>query len=193
LTVKIKAQGLLNAAKWIEEEFGLDALERILQACSPQVRERCATAIAINWHPMQEFVEFLTMAEQALGSGSGRLAERIGEQGARNNLKGALIRMAFWVSKPDFLMKRVAGLWRQFNDEGEMVILHADHDVRRFEVTGVSTPNWLFCCTITGWGTVTTQAAGIVNPVARHVQCRARGASRCLWEVTTPVSEAPGR
>jgi len=189
--VKIKAQGLINAASWIEEEFGREVLEKILQACSQKVNERCSTAIAINWHPMEEFVEFLTNAERNLGSGSGGIAERIGEAGARNNMKGALIRMAFWLSKPDFLMRRVAGLWRQFNDEGEMTILHADPGIRRFEVTGVSTPHWLFCCTITGWGRVTTEAAGIVSPTARHIQCRARGAPRCIWEVTTPGGGGP--
>jgi len=189
--VRVKAQGLLNAVKWIEAEYGRKALDQVLAGCSPPVRERCATAIAINWHPMQELVELLQSAEHVLGTGNGRVAERIGEAGARANLKGVLIRMAFWVANPEFLMRRVAGLWRRFNDEGEMIMLHVAEDVRRFEVTGVSTPNWLFCCTITGWGTVTTEAAGVVDPIARHVECRARGASRCLWQVTTPAGLNP--
>jgi hypothetical protein len=191
--VQVKAQGLLNAAKWIEEEFGHATIQQILRNCSPRLRERCATAIAINWHPMEELVEFLEVAERVLGTGDGRVAERIGEAGARANLKGALIRMAFWISKPEFLMKRVAGLWQQFNDEGEMTMLHVGHDFRRFEVTGLSTPNWLFCCTITGWGKITTQAAGVTNPIARHIECRGRGDSRCVWEVVTPGKLFPGK
>ncbi|GEM_PF-2908162 len=185
--MQIKAQGILNACSWIKQEFGIQALERVLDGCSPSVRVRCSTAIAINWHPQREFIEFLQSAESVLGSRDGRIAELIGEAGARANLKGALVRMAFWLANPDYLMRRVAGLWRQFNDEGAMAILHAEDNLRRIEVTGVSRPNWLFCCTITGWARVTTEAAGLNSPVATHVECRAHGAHRCIWDITSAM------
>jgi len=181
--MQIKAQGILNASTWIRSEFGQAALDRVLDRCGSGVRERCATAIAINWHPVEEFIDFLGSAEQVLGTGDGKLAEHLGEEGARSNLKGALVRMTFWLANPDFLMRRVAGLWQQFNDEGQMAILQADNAVRKIEVSGIAQPNWLFCCTITGWAHVTTQAAGVSNPLARHTECRARGGDRCVWEI----------
>jgi hypothetical protein len=184
--VQIKAQGIINACNWVKEEFGIQTLERILDECSPSVRIRCSTAIAINWHPVQEFIEFLERAEFVLGSQDGHVAEWIGEAGARANLKGALMRMAFWLSNPDFMMRRIAGLWQQFNDEGEMKLLHAEDTLRRIEVTGVARPNWLFCCTITGWARVTTETVGVPSPIAKHVECRARGDERCIWDVTSP-------
>lgn len=187
--MQIKAQAILNACKWVKKEFGQTALDQILEGCTANVRERCTTAIAINWHPAQEFIEFLQSAELILGTRDGKIAERIGEAGARANLKGALVRLAFWLANPDFMMRRVAGLWRQFNDEGEMRILHADHSVRRIEVTGVTDPNWFFCCTITAWAKVTTESAGVSSPVARHVECRARRGDRCIWEITTPTEK----
>ena len=42
--MQVKAQGLLNAAKWIEEEYGRDALRDVLHSCSQEVRERYMTA-----------------------------------------------------------------------------------------------------------------------------------------------------
>src|SRR5438105_237316 len=83
--VNVKAQALLNGAKCVREKFGEDALEQVLAACSPRVRERCATAIAINWHPQSELCEFLTVADRVLGRGDGKLSEEIGATGARAN------------------------------------------------------------------------------------------------------------
>ena len=50
--VNVKAQALLNGAAWVREKHGAPAFERVLALCRPEVRERCATAIAINWHPL---------------------------------------------------------------------------------------------------------------------------------------------
>jgi hypothetical protein len=184
--VQVKAQGIINACNWVKQEFGIQALERILDECSPSVRIRCTTAIAISWHPVQEFIEFLQSAELVLGSQDGHIAECIGEAGARANFKRPLVRMAFWLANPDFMMRRIARLWHQFNDEGEMRLLHAEDTLRRVEVSGIARPHWLFCCTITGWTRVTTEAAGVPSPVAKHVQCRARSGEHCIWEVTNP-------
>ena len=92
--MNIKAQGLFNAAKWIEKELGQAALRDVLRACSPAVRDRYTTAIVINWHPLEEFVEFLEVAERLLGRGDGKLAEQVGAAGARENLRGAMVRAA---------------------------------------------------------------------------------------------------
>jgi hypothetical protein len=42
--VNVKAQGLLNAARWLEDEYGRDALGAIVRACSAPVRERYTAA-----------------------------------------------------------------------------------------------------------------------------------------------------
>jgi len=182
--VNIKAQGLLNAAKWIEETYGQDALREVIRACSEPVRERYISAIAIEWHPVEELVELLQVADTQLGKGDGKVAEEIGAAGAKMNLRGAMLRLVFYLAKPEFLMKRVAQLWRQFNDEGEMLLTHFGDYSSGLEVKGLTKPQWLFCCTLTGWAREVTRASGGTNPQAKHVECRARGGHRCLWELT---------
>jgi hypothetical protein len=187
--LNVKAQGLLNATKWIEENHGQRALAEVIQACSPVVRERYVSAIAINWHPVEELVELLGVADRRLGHGDGRIAEEIGAAGARANMKGALVRVAFYVAKPALLLQRVAAMWRQFNDAGAMKSLDVRKNLVRLEVTDIPHPQWLFCCTITGWCREVSGALGVVNPVARHLQCRARRGSRCIWEIRGVIPE----
>jgi hypothetical protein len=181
--VNVKAQGLLNAAKWIEETHGRDALRDVIRACSAPVRERFTSAIGINWHPLAEFLELVEQADLQLGRGSGRVAEQIGAAGARANMRGLFLRLVFYLAKPELLMKRVAGLWRQFNDEGAMDLIFVEEHSLRVELRGLAEPNALFCAVITGWCREVVEASGARGAIARHVSCLARGQARCVWEV----------
>lgn len=181
--MNVKAQGLLNAAAWVREKFGPEALERVFAACSPAVQERCATAVAINWIPLEEFLELLTAVDRQLGAGDGKLAEGIGAASARVNLRHLGLRLAFFLARPEFLMRRVAGVWRQYNDEGEMLVLSFNEGEMLAELRGIATSNWFLCCSITGWLHEAGVATGMKQLVTRHTHCRGTGASRCLWEL----------
>lgn len=189
--MQIKAQGLFNAAKWIEAEYGQAALRDVLRACSPAVRELYTSAIVINWHDVEEFIEFLEVSEKMLGKGDGKFAELVGAAGARENLRGAMSRAALYLANPEFLMKRVASLWSQFNDEGAMTINKFVADEMILEVKGVSKPHWLHCCTITGWASEVSAQFGWRAPSAKHVRCRARGEARCLWDIHGTLPDEP--
>jgi hypothetical protein len=181
--VQIKAQGLLNAAKFIEDEYGRDALGTVIRACSPDVRERYTSAIAINWHPMEELVELVQRADQILGRSNGKLAEEIGAAGARANMRGIVVRIAFYLAQPQFFIRRVAGLWRQFNDEGEMLVHSFGESSGLMEIRGMSAPHPIFCAILTGWVREIAVGLGIRQPVVRHTECRCRGDARCVYDV----------
>jgi len=181
--VKVKAQGLLYAAKWIEEAHGRDALARVLRECSPEVRTRCVEAIAINWHPVEELIEFLQVSERLLGTGDGRIAEAMGAAGARANLRGVLMRVARHLTNPEFLMRRIANLWRQYNDEGELLLIAASERLVQFEIRDLQQTYPFLCPMITGWAGEVAEAIGVEVPIARHSSCRTRGAPSCTWTV----------
>jgi hypothetical protein len=193
--VNVKAQGLLNAATWIEETHGQTALRDVLHACSADVRERYTSAIAINWHPLSEFVEFVGAADRLLGNGDGKMAEEIGAAGARANMKGTFVRLLFYVAKPEFLMTRIAQLWVRFNDQGSMHLVEIESRVAILEVRGVDTPHRLFCATLTGWTREVVKAMGGILPLSTHAECRARGDAKCLWRIrwTNSVNDIAAR
>ena len=180
--MNIKAQGLLNAVKWVEETHGREVLGEIIRSCSPQVRASYVSASALEWHPAEELEEFLSVTERRLKSSAGHIAEEIGAAGARANLKGPLARFAFYVTRPELLLKRITGLWHQFNDDGEMRLLATTPNSCTIEVVGIKKPLPLFCATLTGWHREVGRSIGLVEATARHTSCRTRGQSRCIWE-----------
>lgn len=182
--MNIKAQGLLNAGKWIEETRGPEALAEVLAECPLELRQRYETAIAIEWHPMSELCDFIRIAARVLGLSDRAIAREVGAVGARSNTRGIMKRALFYLATPNFLLKRIAGMWSQFNDRGSMKLSHLDDEYAMIEVTGVPEPDAVFCGTLTGWVGVIAEAVGLVDPVGRHVECRARGDERCAWKVT---------
>jgi hypothetical protein len=181
--MRVKVQGLLNATKYIEETYGQQTLGEIIRACSDETRDTFTSSIAINWHPVGELLELVTVAAGVLGRKPTSLAQDIGAAGARANMKGTLLRIAFYWGKPEFLMKRAAGLWRQFNDEGSMALLQMDERTLQVEVSGIREPNEVFCAIINGWCLQTALAMGVRDATSHHIECRARGGGRCIYEV----------
>ncbi len=181
--MNVKAQGLLHGATWLRETFGEGGLQQVLAACSPHVRERATTANALNWIPQEELAEFLRIADRELGSGDGKLAEAIGAASARVNLRHMALRIAFFLGRPEFLMRRIAGVWRQYNEEGDMVVHEFTSGRMLAELVGVPDPDWYVCCSVTGWMLEAGQAMGMKRLFVHHAECRAHGKERCLWEL----------
>jgi len=181
--VKIKAQGVLNAASWIREQRGPAVLAKVLSHCGAGTRATVDAGIAINWHPVEEFVELLEASEVEIGTGDGQVAREIGAAGARANLGRPLLRAAFFLARPATLMNRIAAAWSKYNDDGTMLVHEFDKTHMVIELAGIPNPSWLFCCSITGWMEEIGRAFKLGDPFVRHTECRGRDGSHCMWRV----------
>jgi hypothetical protein len=92
-------------------------------------------------------------------------------------------------------MRRVAGVWRQYNDEGDMQVLEFGNGRMVTELVGVDSPSWAFCASITGWLHEAALAAGLSQSAVSHTECRTSGGSRCVWVIRKASLESmrPGR
>lgn len=181
--MNVKAQGLLNGAKWIEEQYGREGIRDVLRLCSEPVRDRYTSAIAINWHPLSEFVEFVSVADRHLGRGDGRLAEELGAAAARAHTRTLVLRAVFYLTRPDLFMQRAATLWRQYNDEGTMAVPLVEPRRVVVRLDGVRQLPRMFCNVLTGWIREIWLASGALDTTVRIIEHVERGESaRCLWE-----------
>ena len=55
--------------------------------------------------------------------------------------------------------------------------------VGNIEVRDVPEPSEVFCALLTGWTREVARASAHVDAIVKHPQCRAKGATRCLWSV----------
>jgi hypothetical protein len=183
LCVQVKAQALIHAGAWLEEVHGREAVARTLSRCSRAVNDRYMTAIAIEWHPIAELYEWLEAIEAEVGIGDGGTAYHSGAFSARINTRGVMKRSLFYLSSPEYLLRRITGLWTQYNQGGTMHLRHFDDRKVVIELAGLPAPHRLLCSSITGWVHVTAEAVGARGARVEHAACRARGSSHCLYEV----------
>lgn len=188
--VNVKTQALINAAGYVEEQHGREGLATLLQHCSPALRDRYMGAISIDWMPMSELVEVLEQVETVFGKGGESASRAIGARSARQNTRGLVARSLFYLASPNFLLRRIASLWSQFNDQGGMHLRHLDERSASIEVTGVPKPHRLFCATLTGWIQVISEAVGATGAKVEHTRCRARGHNQCLWAIQWDATQA---
>jgi hypothetical protein len=117
----------------------------------------------------------------------------MGEAGARASLRGPVLRIVFYLGRPEFLVRKVTSVWRQYNDEGEMHVRSFEANRATFELTGLGETHAIFCALLTGWYRELARAIGIVAPSVRHTQCIARGDGRCLWEIRWAETDDAGK
>ena len=177
--MNVKAQGLLNAARYVQEAHGNDVLAKVLAACGPAVRERCISAIAINWHPLEEFTEFLVATAKIVPDPL--VGEKIGAFGARANTRGVMLRLGLMLSNPETVLQRASAMWRRYNDEGSLSLLRGDKNRIEVVIAGIPRTPRIFCDTVTGWARELIVSAGGKGAVASHMECRSLGDARCVW------------
>jgi hypothetical protein len=93
-----------------------------------------------------------------------------------------LARAAFYLANRDYLLRRVAAMWSQYNDQGAMHVLAVTEGRVELDVTGVSPVNPMFCRVLTGWVYAVGCALGGSGKSGRHLSCIARGGDSCRWE-----------
>jgi hypothetical protein len=191
----VKAQGLIHAAQWLEQTHGREAVAEVLSRCSRPVNERYMSAIAIEWHPFEEFMEFLEQTEAVVGFGSGKTARDSGAYSAQQSTRGAVKRSLFYLSTPEFLMRRVTSLWSQYNDSGNMRLRDFTERKVVIELDGVPNPHRLLCQSLTGWVEVVAEAIGARGSKASHPACVLRGDDCCTfvidWDARRGLEDPP--
>jgi hypothetical protein len=165
-------------------------VSRVLRRCSPAVNERYMSAIAIEWHDFDEFVQVLEAIEAEVGRGDGRTAFASGRHSADQNTSGLMKRALFYLASPEYLMRKAAGLWRQFNDCGDLVLCSIDEKHVLLELRGLPRPHELLCESLSGWMQVVAEAVGARGAQVVHRECRLRGAARCLYRIDWDVKRA---
>ena len=179
--MQVRAESFVRVARFLERTHGEEGLRAVIAACSEPVRARWAEPRRSRWLPLDELTELAEVADRELARGDGKLTEQLGEALAEAQTKG-LFRVVAQLAAPAFVMKRAAATWRRLHDAGAMTLLDADDHACTLEVVGVPTPSAVHCAMLTGWARGVGRTFG-VDAIVRHAQCRARGATRCLWDV----------
>jgi hypothetical protein len=179
----VKGSALASRVLWVQLEHGDAGYQRMLQQCSPELRE--SIEIGVNkakWYPFEQFVEMNLVLDRLFGKGDLGLIRELGRFGADANLK-TIYRLFYKVGTVHWILGRAVRLWSAHYDSGFAEVATRGPKAAVLRIRGFATPHRAHCLSVLGWCERSIELSGGKRPAVKESQCRTRGDELCQMEV----------
>ena len=180
---QVKGAVLKSRLAFVEEHFGKDGAERVLQSLGPDDQRPLRMLFTSNWYPFELGRRLDETIVSVLGGGRRELFERLGAASAEKNLsslhRGYLTPgdpHAFLAKAPQIYAQYYETGRREYQRTGERSGALVTHDAQSF-----SEPD---CLTVIGWYRKALELCGAQEVQVRETECRAKGGAVCRYEVS---------
>lgn len=181
MVVNLKGAALKSSIKFLTEKFGAEKYAQILAAMPAEDQAVIRGALPHHWLPVNSMLSLMKAAARETGQDARTLAFELGRFSAEDGLT-TIYKLFFKVGSPEFILGRVAKIWRNFYDAGEMSL----HDSRAGHVTirvsDFPMKDAIFCERIRGWMHQATILIGY-QPDTAHPRCTVNGDACCEFEI----------
>ncbi|NUQ21329.1 MAG: DUF2378 family protein [Gemmatimonadaceae bacterium] len=180
---QIKGSVVKSRLAFVEENFGCEAVNRVLSTLSEADRKSLSSILTVKWYPLELGTRLDEAIVNVLAAGKPEFFERLGAASADKNLSG--VHKAFISSRdPHAFLTRTPAIYSMYYEKGR----------REYEKTGdrsatlttydaevFSAPD---CLTIVGWHRRALEMCGATNVQVTEEECRARGAAVCRYHLS---------
>lgn len=179
---RVKATPVNGAVKFIQQELTPEQLRTVRELFTPQeLKYLSGSVLASEEVPLELLNRFTRMAAEAKGQSVESFGRGAGRFGADLGMKTVykflmlVLSMETIFKKAQTIFSRVYNMG-QFNVEvsGKTAVAH----LREFPSEEVG------CARLSGWLEYLGTAVGVDNMKVRHVECIAKGAKECRWEMS---------
>lgn len=180
---QIKGSVVKSRLAFVEENFGREAVDRVLCTLTDADRKALSSILTVRWYPLDLGARLDEAIVNVLAGGKPEFFERLGAASAEKNLSG--VHKAFISSgDPHAFLTRTPAIYsmyyekgrREYEKTGDRSATLTTHDAEVF-----SAPD---CLTIVGWHRRALEMCGATNVQVTEDECRARGGSVCRYRLS---------
>ena len=154
--------------------------ERSRQLLPPNLQHYLEERIVMAaWYPLEDYVALLRVLPKLFPDSPADFYVQVGRSSAKEQMSGVYGRLAADTSR-----KAAATLLAAMFDTGEMTVAERGAGRAVTDWVGFAEPCRELCAIFTGYQMERMTLQGFDDVAARHVRCRAEGASVCRWELT---------
>jgi hypothetical protein len=166
------------------QEFGPQAVERILGELTKEDRELLAGISAVGWYPVEPILRFHHALERLHGNGSGKfeVCERLGEFSAEWAIKG-ILKIFVRFRSPQFLMEKNGTVWTRYHDTGRWEMDPEQPQRMSGKLKDFAVRDEAFCARLRGWVKGAVRMTGGRDPRVTEPRCRCRGDEYCEFAI----------
>lgn len=131
------------------------------------------------WYPLEDYLAMLRVLPKLFPDVPADFYVQVGRSSAKEQMSGVYGRLAGDTSR-----KATATLLAAMFDTGEMTVVERKAGRAVTDWVGFAEPCRELCAIFTGYQRERMTLQGFDDVAARHVRCRAEGATVCRWELT---------
>lgn len=179
MVASAKGVGIHDAMLFTQERFGGAAWPALLSTMSRDDQQVLSSIVAVGWYDLALYARLLNRLADVHGRGDLSLLEELGRFGAEHDLS-TMQRLFMRVVTPGFILDQTMKLWSRFQDSGTWRVERTDHRAVG-TLTGWGLADAALCRELLGYihGMISHGKGEDVRVV--HPQCRAHGASACVF------------
>jgi hypothetical protein len=183
---------------FLNKNFDADTWRQILDTLSPEDQAEVKRAVATAWTDLdvklrvtKAFVDFFKNKWVGQRSLSGntqvknpiRLLEELAIHEAEKDLTGVQ-RLFLRLANPAYTLEKAGQYWNRFYDWGELVVDRKAKNLVLVSIKKSPVADELFCIHFRAYITRMFEMVGAKDVKVRHLDCRARGGTDCVFEAS---------
>lgn len=181
---QLKGSAYLSTLAFIDSQFGAPGKQRVLERLPADDRQMLTgMVLPIQWYPLAPFPRLLRAMETELGRGDLSLVVERGTWAAVQDMRTVHKVLLKFVT-PQWVVEKGMKLWPNFHTSGRWEAKRDGDHGARATLRDLGVVDDAMCATLKGWILGLLQLAGIKRASVDHVECRARGAATCVFNVS---------
>ncbi|MFH1459316.1 MAG: hypothetical protein ABIG64_02930 [Candidatus Omnitrophota bacterium] len=179
MNANLKGSQFLIAKKFIEEKFGPEAFDKILeQLPDPDKTLLCRHLYSINMYPEQTLINLIIALDKIFGKGDYKLCEEIGAYGAEVGT-AKIFKVFIHFGDPLFVLSRSPIFWKRIHDHGSIKVTSVKNNTATLQIQDYKTPHQSFCMLTIGYFKAILKMSGAKNIELFETKCVTKGANCC--------------
>jgi len=181
-TVTVKGSPVRSLQKFIDSNLTPEQRDAVFRALPAEYGTRFrAPILATETVPVHMLNRMTEEAAKAKGEPIERFAQRAGQEGASDAVKG-IYRFFALVLTPPALLSKASQMWSSLYNRGQLRVEDQTENSARLRLADFpSEPAG--CARITGWIERMAEMTGAKNIKVEQTQCYAKGDRECEWNV----------
>lgn len=179
---KFKGTVFESTRMFTVENFGPEAVDRVIAELNPADQDVLQSVQAIGWYPVEPILHYMHALDRLFGRDDLSLCERAGRYSASWSMN-TVLKVFLRFRSPVWLLDRGTSVWNRYHDTGRWSLESVAEDRMIGELRDFAVRDPAFCARLRGWLQGAIELTGGENAVVTETRCTSRKDNHCAFSL----------
>lgn len=179
--IQVKGSGFVHTLDYLEAEYGLEVVQDIYGAMTPEGARTVKRALVMTMYPVEYVGELLDAIKAVLGQQDPEIVYKISLAAAKASFS-TLYKIFFRLGRPGYIIGKAASVFDRFTSEGRLEVTESEKKMVSLRLVDFGYQHHGWCNhRLRGWYQAPLELSGCRITESVHHTCVLRGDSHCAW------------